>query len=156
MDVEDLFDKETLVPSKIEINSTSDWFHRRKYSDRKAQLRVHPFSSDGHIHISFTKPVDIPENALDLVSNQNLVNVTFFPSTYDVEDSSNHTEIKEWTIEKISSYGMDLKVVFENPNLLGHSIFESDEVYIHVNLTSFSSDGSTDELFGRYKKALPL
>jgi len=40
--------------------------------------------------------------------------------------------------------------------LLSYSIFENDEVKISVNLTSIKDDGSTDELYGRYVKAVPL
>lgn len=50
---------------------------------------------DGHLKISFTKPVDLPEDIIDVVERQKLVNVTFWPSTYDVEeDTGVSTEIK--------------------------------------------------------------
>ena len=45
-----------------------------------------PFSSDGFLKVSFTKSMTFPENILDLIEEQKLVNVTFVPSTYDVEN----------------------------------------------------------------------
>jgi len=58
--------------------------------------------------------------------------------------------------EEVSDYGLRMKIVFQNPNLLSYSIFENDEVKISVNLTSIKDDGSTDELYGRYVKPVPL
>ena len=43
IEVDNTLDKENLVAPYPDI----DWFTRRSYADRKAQLRVHPFSSDG-------------------------------------------------------------------------------------------------------------
>jgi len=46
-----------LVPPSYSVYSTNDWFLRRSYDERKAQLKIHPFSSDGVLKITFTKPV---------------------------------------------------------------------------------------------------
>ena len=56
----------------------------------------------------------------------------------------------------MSEYGMLIKVVFKNPNMLSHSIYDNDVVQLHVNLTSVLDDGTTDELYGMYVKAVPL
>ena len=51
---------------------------------------------------------------------------------------------------------MLIKVVFKNPNMLSHSIYDNDVVNLHVNLTTVLNDGSTDELYGIYVKSVPL
>jgi hypothetical protein len=138
------------------VDSSSDWIKRRKIDTRKAQLRVHPFSSDGVVRVTFTKPVEMPEATLELIMTNKLVNVTFSPATYDFEEEAGKTELKDWSITEFSDYGLTIKVVFENPNLLSYSIFDNDEIKISVNLTSIKDDGSADELYGRYVKAVPL
>ena len=75
--------KENIVPDRPEIHSSEEWWSRRSFSERKAQLRVAPFTSDGHLKVSFTKPVVLPENIIDLIQEQKLVNITFVPSVYD-------------------------------------------------------------------------
>ena len=60
-----------------------DWINRVPYDERKAQIRVHPISSSGEMSVTFTKPVDWPENILPQIYS--LVNVTFEPKTYDYE-----------------------------------------------------------------------
>lgn len=59
-----------LVPDPPRIGSSDDWWNRRSYSERKSQLRVAPFTSDGFIKISFTKPVVFPKNIIDLIKDQ--------------------------------------------------------------------------------------
>jgi len=151
------FGSENIVPSAPEIDSTEAWWHRRPYAERKSQLRVAPLSCGGHLKVSFTKPVQFPADAIEAIESQNLVNVTFWPSIYDIEDEDGEfTEIKEWSIKEISEYGMMLKIVFENPNMLSYSIHEPDLIKLDINLKSLSTDGSSDELFGNYAKAVPL
>lgn len=98
----------------------------------------------------------MPEDALERIVQNQLVNITFAPSSYDYEEELGKTELKDWLFEEVSDYGLRMKIVFQNPNLLSYSIFENDEVKISVNLTSIKDDGSTDELYGRYVKPVPL
>ena len=49
-----------------------------------------------------------------------------------------------------------MKVIFENPNMIGYSIYDPDFLHISVNLTSICTDGSSDLLYGRYEKPVPL
>ena len=64
---------------------TTSWWARRKIDERQAELRIEPITSDGFMHISFTKPVKLPEDVHKLIMEQKLVDVTFEPSTYDFE-----------------------------------------------------------------------
>ena len=47
------------VPSPV---PTSSWWDRRTVDERQAELRIEPMTSDGLMHISFTKPVKLPED----------------------------------------------------------------------------------------------
>ena len=75
-----------LVPPSYSVDSSSDWIRRRGIDERKAQLKIHPFSSDGVVKVTFTKPVEMPEAVLALIVANKLVNITFTPSTYDFEE----------------------------------------------------------------------
>ena len=49
------------------------------------------------------------------------------PKTYDfIDEVEGKTELAEWRIDRISNYGMDLRVIFADPNMIGYSIYESD------------------------------
>ena len=77
--------------------------------------------------VSFTKPVDLPEDILEIIKQNLLVNITFVPSTYDTDDEEiDKSELESWTFKGINKYGMDFKLDFKNPNLLSYSIFDSD------------------------------
>ena len=41
---------------------TTSWWDRRKIDERQAELRIEPMTSDGFMHISFTKPVKLKED----------------------------------------------------------------------------------------------
>ena len=85
MNDEIVVEGENTVPGRPAINSSDDWWYRRPYSERKSQLRVDSFSSDGLLKVSFTKPVYFPENIIEVIEEEKLVNMTFVPSTYDFE-----------------------------------------------------------------------
>ena len=40
--------------------------------------------------------------------------------------------------------------------MLSHSIHETDVVNLDIDLTSIKEDGSTEELYGKYVKSVPL
>ena len=82
--------------------------------------------------------------------------MTFIPATFDYEEDeeSGSTELKKWSIEEMTENGMLLKFVFNNPNMLSHSIFENDEIKLKIDLSSVIENG--EELFGEYMKGIPL
>ncbi len=62
-----------------------------------------------------------------MIDEFRLINVTFVPKTYDfIDEVEGKTELAEWKIDRISNYGMDLRVIFADPNMIGYSIYESD------------------------------
>lgn len=82
--------------------------------------------------------------------------MTFIPATFDYEEDeeSGSTELKKWSIKEMTENGMLLKFVFNNPNMLSHSIFENDEIKLKIDLSSVIENG--EELFGEYMKGIPL
>ena len=130
------------------------------YAERKAQIRVHPISSNGEVRVTFTKPVDWPNDFLSQIYN--FMNVTFEPKTYDYEADEeeigkNTTQLKSWSVKTVESTTMLLKLEFEDPDMIGYSIFESDEVTIEFDFRSVFMDGDQgDKLYGKFIKPLPL
>ena len=43
-------------------------------------------TSDGNLHIAFTRPVTFPADVKELILADKLLNVTFVPSMYDYDD----------------------------------------------------------------------
>lgn len=68
----------------------------------------------------------MPEQTLDLILSEKLVNVTFVPSSYDFEEDGGKTGLKDWSITHLSAHGFTVKVVFDDPNMIGYSIYEAD------------------------------
>lgn len=99
----------------------------------------------------------MPEETIDRIMAENLVNVTFVPSSYDSDDDGGRTGLKNWSITRLSEHGFTVKVVFEDPDLIGYSIYEHDQLRIAVNLTSLDLAKKTySMLYGRYTKSIPL
>lgn len=85
------------------------------------------------------------------------MSVTFEPKTYDYDEDSEITELLSWRILSIQPSYMDLKLEFANPNMIGYSIFESDQVLLEVDFRNVFTDSSAGkELYGNFVKPVPL
>lgn len=117
-----------------------------------------PVSSNGELRVTFTKPVSWPESILATIDVEKLVGLTFEPKTYDYEtdEDGKTTELTSWEIVRIQPTYMDLTLQFANPNLIGYSLFENDQVLLDIDFRSVFDDGSGDELYGSFVKSVPL
>lgn len=68
------------------------------------------------------------------------MNVTFEPKTYDYDEDKDTTELTSWRILTIQPSWMQLKFEFANPNMIGYSIFESDQVFLEIDFRSIFPD----------------
>ena len=101
-------DELQVVPPAPPVDSSSAWFHRTPFEERKTKLRVHPISSDGMVQITFSKSVPWPDNIREQILADKLLNVTFQAKKYDSEahDEQMDTSLESWEIQSISSHDM--------------------------------------------------
>ncbi len=83
-----------------------------------------------------------------------MVEVGFIAKTYDVEVEETKTDVQSWTLEELTKDGFLIKITFNSPDLIGYSLYESDQVLLAIDLSDLSD--STSELYGRYIKEVPL
>lgn len=127
------------MPPAPNVDSTEAWFFRAPYDERKPQIRVHALSSEGRVSVSFTKPVEWPDDIRTQIVEKKLINATFSARTYDVESidgAENTTQLKSWRIEKLSQYSIELKFFLANPDIVGYSIYESDQIRLDMDFRS--------------------
>ena len=110
--------------------------------------------------ITFTKPVEWPNDIESRIYS--LMNITFEPKTYDYEADEedkglNTTQLKSWSVRNVQNTFMTIKLEFEDPDMIGYSIFENDEVTFELDFTSIFTDSNVgDKLYGKFIKPLPL
>ena len=85
-----------------------------------------PVTSDGKVKVSFTSTVELPEDAMERVIDEEMIQVGFIAKTYDVDIEPGKTEISSWKIEELTDNGFILQITFDEPDLVGYSLYDSD------------------------------
>ena len=85
-----------------------------------------PVTSDGKVKVSFMSTVELPEDAMERVIDEEMIQVGFIAKTYDVDIETGKTEISSWNIEELTDNGFILHITFDEPDLVGYSLYDSD------------------------------
>ena len=63
---------------------------------------------------------------MERVIDEEMIQVGFIAKTYDVDIETGKTEISSWNIEELTDNGFILHITFDEPDLVGYSLYDSD------------------------------